>query len=194
MDVRMCIQNLSWAPATASTRQPQCWIQRAFSGCWEERCVTHWLHRWSWTGSRGLQLMFIPSGFPSDTEKRQRISRRLSRTTNHCPYVPHRERISNSSSSESKNRSNLSESEKSAKGAWALKEKTKNPLKFIFISWIFGAYFVKISSSFTRSKVKGVHADHVRGLTVHEFKHRQAPSVTGQLEEKDHHFVKMKFF
>lgn len=69
--VKMCIQNLSWAPATASTRQSQSWIQRAFRGCWEERCVTHWLHHWSWTGSRCLQLMFIPSGFPSVTEKRQ---------------------------------------------------------------------------------------------------------------------------
>lgn len=112
--VKMCIQNLSWAPATASTRQSPCWIQRAFRGCWEERCVTHmttplvldWLER--------SPVIFIPFGFPSDTEKRQRIFCLLSRTVTHCSYVPHRDRISNSSSSESKNRSNLSESEKSA--------------------------------------------------------------------------------
>lgn len=43
-------------------------------------------------------------------------------------YVRHRERISNSSSSESKNRSNLSESEKSAK------ENLKEKFKLMFIN------------------------------------------------------------
>lgn len=43
-------------------------------------------------------------------------------------YVRHRERISNSSSSESKNRSNLSESEKSAK------ENFKENFKLMFIN------------------------------------------------------------
>lgn len=103
-------------------------------------CDTHWLHHWSWTGSRGLQFMFIPSGFPSDTEKRHRISRQLSRTVNHCSYVPHRERISNSSSSESKNRSNLSESEKSAK--WASTHKRKI-LKSIFVNRIFWIFLAE---------------------------------------------------
>lgn len=61
------------------------------------------------------------------------ISRQLSRTVSHGPYVPHRERISNSSSSESKNRSNLSESEKSAK--WALKEKRNIKILIYWIFW-----------------------------------------------------------
>ena len=48
------------------------------------------------------------------------------------------------------------------------KGKWKKTLKFIFTNWIFGIYFLqRISSSFTRSKVKGIHADHVRGLTVY---------------------------
>lgn len=83
----------------------------------KERCVTHAeLHHWSWTGSRGLQKCSSPQASLL-IQRRERSFRPLSRTVNHCSYVPHKERISNSSSSESKNRSNLSESEKSAKGA-----------------------------------------------------------------------------
>lgn len=59
----------------------------------------------------------------------------------------------------------------------------------MLISWIFEFVLQKKSSSFTRSEVKGVHADHVRGLTVYKFKHGQAASVARQLEEKDHHLV-----
>lgn len=66
-------------------------------------------------------------------QRGDRISRQLSRTVNHGPYVPHRERISNSSSSESKNRSNLSESEKSVK--WALKEKRNIKISIYWIFW-----------------------------------------------------------
>lgn len=55
--------------------------------------------------ARGLQVsLLVP-------QRRRDLS---SRTTNRGPYGRHRERISNSSSSESNNRSNLSESEKSA--------------------------------------------------------------------------------
>lgn len=40
-----------------------------------------------------------------------------------------------------------------------------------------------MSSEVTRCKVKGIHADQVRGLTVYQFKHGQASSFAGQLED-----------
>lgn len=83
--VKMCIQNLSWAPATAplhppslpSLRQSQWWSIRRL-------CATHWLHHWSWTGSRVFQFTFLHSGLPSDSEKTRWIFRPPSRTANHC--------------------------------------------------------------------------------------------------------------
>lgn len=42
---------------------------------------------------------------------------------------------------------------------------------------------------FTRSKVEGVHADHMRGLAVYEFEHGQGSSVAGQLQDKDPRFM-----
>lgn len=88
------------------------------------------------------------------------------RTVNHCSYVPHRERISNSSSSESKNRSNRSESEKSAKWV-STHKKGKKMLKCINFTEFLECIWQKTCSLITRCKVKGIDADHVRGLTVY---------------------------
>lgn len=68
--------------------------------------------------------------------------------------------------------------------SWRVKERD---LKFQFIEFL---EYIKQQkrSLFTRSKVNGIHADHVGGLTVDQFKHRQAASVAGQLEEKNNLF------
>lgn len=131
-------------------------------------CDTHWLHHWSWTGSRGLQLMFIPSGFPSDTEKRPRISR---------PTVENSKALSLFLTGKGFQTLHLLNQRTaptcpSPRNLWSerqhVKREKKNPIKIHFHKLNFLEYILqRISSSFTRSKVKGIHADHVRGLTVY---------------------------
>lgn len=181
MYVKMCIQNLSWAPATASTRQSHCWIQ---SNQRLKNTVWHWLHHRSWTGSRGLQIMFLPSGFPSDTEKRQNLS----------PTVQNSKSLFVCSSQREDLKLFVLWIKEPFQPIWVweicegngIDTKRRRKKKLVFINQCFDMFIeTQMSSVFTRCKVKGIHADQVRGLTVYQLKHGQASSFAGQLEKNN---------